>query len=45
MIKTKKVLYSIVLMAYLTLGHDSSTFEIMLVFTLGLIYMELMDKL
>lgn len=41
----KKVLYSIVLIAYLTLGHDSSTFEIMLVFTLGLIYMELMDKL
>lgn len=45
MIKTKKVLYSIVLMAYLTLDHDSSAFEIMLVFTLGMIYMELMGKL
>lgn len=44
MIKTKKVLYSIVLMAYLTLDHDSSAFEIMLVFTLGVICMELMDK-
>lgn len=45
MIKTKKVLYSVVLMAYLMLDHDSSAFEIMLVFTLGVIYMELVGKL
>ena len=45
MIKTKKVLYSIVLMAYLVLDHDSSAFEIIIAFTLGLIYMELVDKL
>lgn len=45
MIRAKKLLYSLVLLAYLTLDHDSSAFEIMLVFTLGLIYMELMDKL
>lgn len=41
----KKVLYLLVFTAYLALDHDSSAFEIMLVCTLGLIYMELVDKL
>lgn len=45
MTSAKKALYILVFTAYLTLDHDSSTFEIMLVFTLGLIYMELVDKL
>ena len=45
MTSIKKVLYLLVFTTYLVLDHDSSAFEIMLVFTLGVIYMELMDKL
>lgn len=45
MTSIKKVLYLLVFTTYLALDHDRSASEIMIACTLGLIYMELMDKL